>query len=350
MQADSHSDMITIGVDIGGAKTKIGVFKRGGQMLAKHVIPTGTKETGGVLEAVGDKIREVIERGTFEADDIAGIGLGICGPVTKGGVVLKCANIDLEEVYPQEVFHRILPEIKGPVRCCNNANAAALGEMFKGAAKGREDVLLVRIGTGLGAGVVTNGRIVTGFHGLSGEIGHLCVNKEETRQCGCGLYGCLEQYVSEPGMVREAHQLLKEHPEVPSPLRNLLEGAAATDRALQTGAVLPHMTAVDIFNAAHNGDEIAEFVVNHVCGMLGKALAFVANVTAPEVILLGGDVSRAAALAIGQVKSSYRRTVYPELNGIPIRLAALGGDAGMIGADYLIEEHLYGSGAMHAGL
>lgn len=343
MQADRSADLITIGIDIGGSKTKIGLFKRGGQMVAKHVIPTGTKETGGVLQAIADKLHEVIERSPFGPADIGGIGLGVPGAVAKGGVVVECANIDMKEVYPPEEFKRIMPELEVPVRVCNNANAAALGEMFKGAGKGREDILLIRIGSGVGAGIIANGKIVTGFHGLSGEIGHICVNPDEKAPCGCGRYGCLEQYVAEPGMVRAVQRLLREHPEIPSPLRVFREGISESGAEVPAGLIPPRMKAKDIFNAAHNGDEIADFVVNQASDMLGNALAFAASVTAPEVILLGGDLSRAGSMMIDRVKATYQRMVYPQLTGIPIRLTALAGDAGMVGADYLIEEQIYGS-------
>ena len=167
MQADRSADLITIGIDIGGSKTKIGLFKRGGQMVAKHVIPTGTKETGGVLQAIADKMHEVIERSPFGPADIGGIGLGVPGTVAKGGVVVECANIDMKEVYPPEEFKRIMPELEVPVRVCNNANAAALGELWRGGASKHNSVVMVTIGTAIGGGVVLDGKIVEGaFYGL----------------------------------------------------------------------------------------------------------------------------------------------------------------------------------------
>lgn len=342
MQADCSKKKIIFGVDIGGTTTKLGVFKCGGEMLARHVFLTGTKEDGGVLKVVADKIREVLDRGSITADDVAGIGVGVPGIVTKGGVVVDCANIDLKEVYLQEEFSRLLPEIQALVRVGNNANAAALGEMYKGAGKGREDIVMVTVGTGLGAGIILNGQIVTGYHGSAGEIGHLMVNEDETVPCGCGHYGCLEQYIAAPGIVRAAQQLLREHPEIPSPLRSYSGGGAEEDLTLPVGIVPPPMTIEAVFDAAHNGDEIAEFVIGRASTMLGKALAFVADFAAPEVIILGGRVSRAGAIMLDSVKDSYKRFVYPALAGIPIRLAALGSDAGMIGCDYMIEQYLYG--------
>ena len=343
MQTESNPRIVTIGVDIGGTTTKLGVFRRGGNMIAKHVFPTGTAESGGVLEAVADKIRELIERGSVKKANIAGIAFGVPGIVTKGGVVIDCANVDMKEVYPAERIRELLPEISVPVKTGNNANAAALGEMFQGAGKGREDIVLVTLGTGVGAGIVSNGRIVTGFHGSAGEIGHIIVNEEETVPCGCGHYGCLEQYVAGPGIVRAAKELLEEHPEIPSPLRSFEGGGPEELIDLPAGIVPPPMTVKDVFAAAQNGDEIAELVIERASSMLGKALASIADFAAPEVIILGGQVSRAGAFMLDRVKASYRRYVFHGLADIPIRLAALGGDAGMIGCCYMIEQFLYGS-------
>ena len=128
---------------------------------------------------------------------------------------------------------------------------------------------------------------------------------------------------------------------MPSPLRSFEGGGADEDLTLPVGIIPPEMTVKDVFAAANNGDEIAELVVDRACMMLGKALAFAADFAAPEIILLGGAVSRAGALMLDRVRGSFRRYVYPDLTGIPIRLASLGGNAGLIGCNYLIEQFLH---------
>lgn len=341
MQADGPQEMITLGIDIGGTTTKLGIFKKGGVMLARHVFPTGKAEDGGVLEVIVEKLRGIIERGSISAKDIAGVGFGVPGPVTRDGFVLDCPNIDLDQVDIAERFLALMPELDVPVRAGNDANAAALGEMFRGSGRGHRDLVMVTLGTGVGAGIVANGEILTGLNGMAGEIGHIMVNEKETTPCGCGRHGCLEQYTSGPGIVRAAQEMLKEHPEIPSPLRAFAGGGAEEDLTLPVGVVPPAMTARDVFDAAHNGCVIADLVVTRACVMLGKALAFLADCTAPEIIILGGGVSRAGALLLDRVRGSYERYVYPGLVDTPIRLASLGGDAGVTGCDYLIEHFLY---------
>ncbi len=339
MQADRSEKLITLGVDVGGTTTKLGLF-RDGKMLAKHFFPTGKEKDGGVLGVVADKIREVMSRSSISLSEIDGVGMGIPGPVTGDGFVMECPNIDLKNVQLDDSFREVMPELDVPVRAGNNANAAALGEMVRGAGRGHQDIMMVTIGTGLGAGIISNGRIVTGYKGYAGEIGHLIVNEKETEPCGCGHCGCLEQYTAGPGIVRAAQKLLKDHPEIPSPLRSFSGGGAEEDLTLPVGIVPPEMTAKDVFAAAFNGDEIAELVTTRACVMLGKALAAASFCSAPEIIILGGQISRAGAAMLDSVRGSFRRYVHPDLAEIPICLASLGGNAALIGCNYMIEQFL----------
>lgn len=194
------------GVDIGGTTIKIGLFSVDGYLMEKWEIPTNKTDNGKyILTKIADFINRTIESKGIEKSDVIGVGLGVPGPVNKNGFVSVCVNLGWNSLNVEKEFH----EISGlPVKVGNDANVAALGEMWQGAGKEYQDVLMVTLGTGVGGGCVLNGQIVSGIHGAGGEIGHMPVNDDEKTPCNCGNHGCLEQYVSATGIVTQAKKLL----------------------------------------------------------------------------------------------------------------------------------------------
>lgn len=292
------------GVDIGGTTCKIGFFDTTGVLLDKWEIPTNTDNAGeAILADVARAIAEKLEREAINREEVQGIGVGVPGAVTEYRIVHGCENLGWETV---EVA-RELEQLTGlSVKVENDANMAVLGEMWKGGAAGSKNVLLATLGTGVGAGIISDGRIVTGFAGGAGEIGHMVVDYNETEQCSCGKYGCLEQYASATGVVRLAK-------------RRGMRG-----------------TAKDIFDAAKTGDEDAFAVVDEVCKILGIALANVACTLNPEVIVIGGGVSKAGDILIRHVQKHFEKYVFYACKDVRFALAALGNDAGIWGCVRLL--------------
>ena len=207
-----------------------------------------------------------------------------------------------------------LTELTGlPSKAGNDANVAALGEAWKGAAAGAKNVILVTLGTGVGGGIIVDGKIVGGAHGAGGEIGHAAVDHEEKEACNCGNCGCLEQYASATGVVRVAKRTLEKTSE---------------DTALRNHADL---TAKDVFDEAKAGDKVALEVVDEVCGILGAALSNIACVVNPEVIVIGGGVSKAGDILTDAVKKHFVATSFHACANTKFVLAGLGNDAGMYG-------------------
>lgn len=296
-----------VGADIGGTTVKFGMFSHTGELLEKWEIKTRVENEG---ENILPDVAASIEEKRAEKDgNIMGIGIGIPGPVTDDGTVLKCPNIH----WPVFNVKDKLIDLTGVgnVKVGNDANVAALGEMWKGGGRGYDSIVMVTLGTGVGGGVILGGKILTGFKGAGGEIGHMKVEQNETDVCGCGGHGCLEQYSSATGIVRMAKKELK------------------ADSAL---AALEEITAKDIFDCAKTGDEYALYIVDKFAGYLGRALANVAHVVDPEAFVIGGGVSRAGDIIINSVEKYYNDNVLYALRDKKFHLAELGNDAGIYGA------------------
>ncbi len=200
----------------------------------------------------------------------------------------------------------------------NDANVAALGEMWQGGAKGSKDVIMVTLGTGVGGGIIVDGKIVAGYNGAGGEIGHITVNNDEIEPCNCGQYGCLEQYTSATGIVRMAKRKLAKTQDETS-LRKY-----------------ENITAKDIFDEAKAGDAVALLLVDEVGEILGSTLSNIACVVNPEVIVIGGGVSKAGQILIDTIKKHYQETSFKACRDTRFELASLGNDAGIYGSMNLI--------------
>ena len=305
------------GVDVGGTSVKIGLFETDGTLLEKREIPTRRENKG---EAVIGDIAEALqglmaERGD-ELSSLSGIGIDVPGPILPGGIVNRCVNIG----WGIKNVSQELSELMGGVRVevLNDANAAALGEYWKGAGQGYHSLVMVTLGTGIGGGIVIDGRVIAGAHGAGGEIGHILVNNDEPELCNCGKAGCLEQYASATGIVRLAGRHLAAH------------GTASTLRTM------PELTAKDIVNAARGGDELAGTVLEEVCLYLGEGLARVAGVVDPEVIVIGGGVSAAGEYLLEKIRTYFVPAAFHACRDTRFVLATLGNDAGIYGSAKMV--------------
>ena len=307
------------GIDLGGTTAKVGLFTTAGALLEKWEIPTDTSEKGvRILPNLAAAVLGKMEEKGLTPDQIEGVGIGVPGPVQDSSVVpIVCAN--LGGWGQQDVAANLSLLLNGmKVLVGNDANVAALGEIWMGAAKGCRSAVMVTLGTGVGGGVIVNGKVIDGAHGAGGEIGHITVNKNETAVCGCGKHGCLEQYSSATGVVRCMKKLLEENPDVPCTLRG-------TDFA-----------AKDVFDAARAGDALAAKEVDQMTDDLGLALAIIAATADPEVVLVGGGVARAGDVLFQPLTEHYKTYAFKSCRETPIKQASLGNDAGIYGAVRLI--------------
>lgn len=311
--------MYCFGVDIGGTTVKLGVFTTEGNLLDKWEIVTNKENHGAsILGDIATSIKEKMEEKAIKTEEISGIGIGVPGPVTEDGTVLKCANLGWDVFNVAEEVTR-LTGVQN-VKVGNDANVAALGEMWKGGGRGFKSLVMVTLGTGVGGGVIINNKMLTGSKGAAGEIGHIMVNYDEPDTCGCGKHGCLEQYASATGIVKEAKRMLA-RVETPSKLREI-----------------ENFTAKDIFDLAKEGDEVAKDSVEQLGWYLGLACAQIAQVVDPEAFVIGGGVSRAGEILTDVIKKNYSDKVMFALKERTFTLATLGNDAGIYGSAYMVTE------------
>ncbi len=316
-------DKKVFGVDIGGTTIKMGVFSGDGELIDKWEIPTRTEDNGSkILPDIAASIRQKMEALSIERTDVAGIGISVPGPVDDNGIVHKCVNLGWGVFDIDEEMKKYTGV---PVFAGNDANAAALGEVWRGGGKGYNNAVVVTLGTGVGGGIIVNGKILSGSSGAGGEIGHILVNREETEKCGCGNKGCLEQYASATGIARMAKDKLAEDNR-DSVMRNAKS-----------------MNAKVVFDAVKAGDAVATEVAEEFGRVLGIGLAIVADVVNPEVFVIGGGVSRGGQIVIDYIEKNYNKYVFHASRGVKFALATLGNDAGIYGSAKLVIDGVSGS-------
>ena len=312
-------EKLCFGIDIGGTTVKLGLFTEEGNLVDKWEITTRKEESGRyILSDVAKSIESKIEERNLSKDQIVGIGVGVPGPVTADGTVIQCVNLGWGIV---NVANEVKALTGFQAKVGNDANVAALGEMWQGGGKGYNSIVLVTLGTGVGGGVIVDGQIITGSNGAAGEIGHLLVNYEEKDKCGCGKTGCLEQFASATGIVKEAKRLLSKSTE-PSKLREYEQ-----------------LSAKNIFDCAKENDKLALELVDQLGRYLGIALSHVAAVVDPQAFVIGGGVSKAGSILTDAVKKYYNQYVMLALKNKEFNLAELGNDAGIFGCARLILGH-----------
>lgn len=306
-----------IGVDVGGTSVKMGLFSEEEALLDKWEIVTRREEAGKyILSDIAQSIEKTLWKKKLEKEELLGIGIGIAGPITQDGTVLKCANLGWDVFNVADELRKLTGVSN--IRVANDANVAALGEMWKGGGQGYDSIVMVTLGTGVGGGVIINGEIVSGSKGAAGEIGHMTVRLDEEDTCGCGKRGCLEQYASATGLVKEANRALNQVDQ-PSRLRDV-----------------PYLSAKVIFDSAKAGDELAEELVERMCSYLGLACSHVAAVVDPEAFVIGGGVSKAGEVLTEGIKRHYEENVLFALKNKEFKLAELGNDAGIYGSAKMI--------------
>lgn len=303
------------GADVGGTSVKMGLFDMAGMVVDKWEIPTRTENAGEhILPDIADSINQKIAENRYIKEDIAGIGMAVPGPVDAAGVVNKAVNLGWGVTPVKETMEKLcgIPTVAG-----NDANVAALGEMWKGGGQGYSNLVAVTLGTGVGGGIIVDGKILTGYNGSGGEIGHIHVEDNETEPCGCGNHGCLEEYASATGITRLANRKLQ---------------SSDKDSVLRQGEV----SAKTVFDAVKSGDELAIEIAQQFGEYLGKGLAVIAGVVNPEIFVIGGGVSKAGDVLFDYIRPAFEKTVFHGCKDTKFALATLGNDAGIYGAAKLV--------------
>ncbi len=301
------------GVDLGGTTVKIAFFDETGSMLEKWEIPTNTADGG--THILSDIAASIRGHRAGKDHEILGIGIGVPGPVDAAGIVNCCVNLGWGRT---DITGELSAQTGLPVCAGNDANVAAMGEYWQGGGKGCRNMVFVTLGTGVGGGIVIEGRLLHGATGSGAEIGHMLLNRDETEPCGCGKRGCAEQYCSATGIVRLARRYLARH---------------ETDSVLRQ---CEKLTCKDVFDAGKAGDAAALAILEQVYALLGEMLANVCTVVNPEAVVIGGGVSKAGQVLLDGVKPYFERYVFHAAAHIRFALATLGNDAGAYGAFKLV--------------
>ncbi len=303
------------GIDIGGTTVKCGLFTSEGDLLDKWEIVTNREEHGANVPGdIADTIKSKMAEKFIEKENVLGIGIGIPGPVLDDGTVLQCPNLGWGRMNVSQT----MGDLTGlKVKAGNDANVAALGEMWKGGGRGYDSCVMITLGTGVGGGIILNGNILCGSNGAAAEIGHMIVNPAEEDVCGCGGHGHLEQYASATGIVRMAK-------------KELSKGVETSLNSFE------NLTAKDIFDEAKKGDEIALKLVDTLGSYLALALSHVSASVDPQAYVVGGGVSRAGEILIDAIKKHYNTNIMKALQDKEFKLAELGNDAGIYGAARMI--------------
>ena len=320
LQADScrkgtqMADRYAFGIDVGGTTIKHGLFDAEKEELVESwEIPTRTEDNGRyILEDIAASVKAKMEEKKLDGKDVIGLGIGVPGPVLSNGVVNEAVNLHWGVTDVASILSGLLGGMK--IQVGNDANVAALGEQWKGGGQGFDNMVMVTLGTGVGGGIIINGKILPGSHGAGGEIGHMQVSDHETDSCNCGKKGCLEQYASASGIVRVTK-------------RELAKNKKAT--TLKDDGKL---SAKKIFDEAKEGDAFAVSMVDAFGKKLGEALASIAAVVDPEAVVIGGGVSRAGQVILDVTEKYYTPAAFHACRNVVFKLAQLGNDAGMYGA------------------
>lgn len=307
-----------LGIDIGGTNTVFGIVDARGNVIASSSIKTGKHaEFNDYLEELYTEATHLIEANDA-VDKIQGIGIGAPNANYYTGEINNAANLPWKDV---KLAQLVSEKFGIPVAVTNDANAAALGEMTYGAARGLKDFIMITLGTGVGSGIVINGQVVYGHDGLAGELGHMIIKRNNGRLCGCGRTGCLEAYCSATGVARSAREFLEIRTE-PSLLRNI---------------PIEEITSKDVYDAASKGDQIAKDIFNYTGTLLGEAMADMAVFSSPEAFILFGGLSKSSELLLRPLREALDRNMIPMFKGkAKIILSELKeADAAVLGASAL---------------
>lgn len=282
-----------IGIDVGGTNTVVGIVDKRGQILRSGSIKTARHaEVNDYLDELNELLNEILEDVSVTKDQVKGIGVGAPNGNYFTGSIEFAPNLRWKGVIP---FAQLLEERTGiPVALTNDANAAAIGEMTYGAARGMKDFIVITLGTGVGSGIVVNGQLVYGHDGFAGELGHVIMRRNNGRLCGCGRTGCLEAYSSATGVARTAREYLELKPDTSSQLRSI---------------PTENITSKDVFDAAMSGDKLAQEIFKFTGEMLGEAFADFVAFSSPEAIILFGGLAKSGDLIMNPIRESMERNL-----------------------------------------
>ena len=306
------------GVDIGGTNIKFGKF------IDEKLITSFQQKThsdpNNPVDSIVDQIVNTIIDNLDEEDELIGVGVGVPGPVLDG-VVKGAQNIYWEEVFLKDNLKNVFERnnyFNLKIEILNDANAATLGEWFYGKGDKTPNMVLVTLGTGIGGGIIINSKLLEGHTGSAGEVGHIKIFPFEGRPCSCGLTGCLEQYASATGITKTAYGMIKNGDTVLKDKR--------------------HLNCKDVFDAALDGDKIANDIVQKSAYYLAIGLANIANTLNPNKIILGGGVSKAGDILLTNVKKYFKEFAFYSITNTEIELATLFNEAGIYGCLYAVKE------------
>ena len=312
--------MIRIGIDVGGTGIQIGVVNRKNSIMKEGSIPTRTDiPFEQQIRQMADCVVSTVHAAGLNVEDIESIGVGIPGIASaKTGEIIKCTNMGWFHMPFREVFTRYLNK---PVHIDNDANVAALAESVAGVSAGTTSSVFITIGTGIGSGIIINGKIWSGAHHIGGELGHVIFDLNGV-PCTCGNHGCLERYCSATALIRMAREAVAEHPD------SLILSSVGGDPM--------KIEAKTVFDSARAEDPLAMKVYRDYIRCLAQAVASVVNLLDPEVIVLGGGVSKAGSFLLDPLAEEYPKYVlFNDQSLPPVKLAVLGSEAGIIGAAML---------------
>ncbi len=299
------------GVDLGGTTVKMGLFNESGEVLEKWEIKTVKDNNGAkILPDIAESIKAKAAEKNLSNEDVIGVGIGAPGPIDSDGNIYGAPNLGWGTFNVSDNLSKLTGY---KVKTGNDANVAALGEMWMGGGKGYKSIVMVTLGTGVGGGVIIDGKIVAGAKGAGGEIGHIFMDENETETCGCGKKGCLEQYGSATGVVRLANRRLAKDDKA-----SVLRGKSVDCKA--------------VWDAVKEGDEVAIEIANEFGKILGRGLGIIACVVNPEAFVIGGGVSKAGNIIIDYIIDNFKETTFRGCKETDFKLATLGNDAGIYGA------------------
>lgn len=312
-----------VGIDIGGTNTVFGIVDARGSVLATNSIKT-QKHTvlEDYIQELYDELTKLIADNTH-ISKIKGIGIGAPNANYFNGTIEQAPNLPWKGIIP--FADKIQKKFGLPVAITNDANAAAIGEMIYGAARGMKNFIMITLGTGVGSGIVANGSLVYGSDGFAGELGHTTMRRNNGRLCGCGLTGCLETYASATGVARSAREFLETQKDVSSRLRDI---------------PADEITSKDVYEAAVAGDKLAQEVFAFTGQILGEAFADFIKFSSPEAIIMFGGLSKAGELLLRPIRESMEKNVMPIFrNKVKLLFSELKeADAAVLGASALAWE------------
>lgn len=313
-----------IGVDLGGTTIKFAILTENGEIQQKWSLRTNILDDGShIVPDIINSINHHLDLYKMSRDQFIGIGMGTPGTIDRErGTVIGAYNLNWKTT--QNVKEEIEQGTGMQFALDNDANVAALGERWKGAGNEGDDVAFITLGTGVGGGLISNGKLIHGVVGAGGEVGHMIV-KPDGYLCTCGNHGCLEQYASATGIVHIAQDKAEEY-----------EGNSRLKAMIDNG---DEITAKIVFDLAKENDYLANTVVDEVCFYLGLATANLSNALNPEYLVIGGGVSAAGEFLLKRVKQNFEKFAFPTVRtSTQLKLAELGNDAGVIGAASLARQ------------